>query len=119
MISIPGLLLLILIAAVCGAVGSAIAGGSRGGLLVSIVLGFIGALLGSWIARQMILPEPFVLHAAGQAFPILWSIVGPTAVFALGVYQDLGLRVAGLIALLATIGSSSVAAAAVQRNQRA
>lgn len=51
--------------------------------------------------------------------PILWSIVGPTAVFALGVYQDLGLRVAGLIALLATIGSSSVAAAAVQRNQRA
>lgn len=51
--------------------------------------------------------------------PILWSIVGTTAAFALGVYQDLGLRVAGLIALLATIGSSSVAAAAVQRNQRA
>ncbi len=76
MISIPGLLLLILIAAICGAVGSAIAGGTRGGILVSIVLGFIGALLGSWIGRKMNLPEPFVLHAAGQTFPVLWSVIG-------------------------------------------
>ena len=76
MISIPGLLLLILIAAICGALGRALGGGTRGGLLVSIVLGFVGALLGSWIARQMNLPEPFVLRAGGQAFPILWSIVG-------------------------------------------
>jgi len=83
MISIPGLLLLILIAAICGAVGSAIADGTRGGLLVAIVLGFIGALLGSWIARKMSLPEPFVLHAAGQAFPILWSIVGSALFVAL------------------------------------
>ena len=83
MISIPGLLLLILIAAVCGAVGSAIAGGTRGGLLVSIVLGFIGALLGSWIARQMSLPEPFVLRAGGQAFPVLWSIIGAAVFVAL------------------------------------
>ena len=76
MISIPGLLLLILIAAICGAIGRALGGGTRGGLIVSIVLGFVGALLGSWIARRMNLPEPFVLRAAGQTFPILWSIVG-------------------------------------------
>jgi uncharacterized membrane protein YeaQ/YmgE (transglycosylase-associated protein family) len=76
--SIPAILLLVLIAAICGAIGNAIAGGSRGGCLVSIVLGFIGALLGSWVARQMKLPEPFVLHAAGQAFPILWSVIGAT-----------------------------------------
>jgi len=83
MISIPGLLLLILIAAICGAVGSAIAGGTRGGLLVSIALGFIGALLGSWIARQMKLPEPIVLHASGQAFPVLWSVIGSALFVAL------------------------------------
>jgi uncharacterized membrane protein YeaQ/YmgE (transglycosylase-associated protein family) len=76
MISIPGLLLLILIAAICGAIGRAIGGGVQGGILVSIALGFVGALLGAWIGRQMNLPDPFVLHAAGQAFPILWSIVG-------------------------------------------
>jgi len=83
MISIPGLLLLILIAAICGAIGSAIAGGTRGGLLVSIVLGFIGALLGSWIARQMKLPEPIVLHASGHAFPVLWSVIGSALFVAL------------------------------------
>ena len=47
MISIPGILLLILIAAICGAIGSALAGGTRGGIVVSIALGFVGALLGS------------------------------------------------------------------------
>ncbi len=83
MISVPGLLLLILIAAICGAVGKAIAGGARGGLLVSIVLGFIGALLGTWIARQMRLPEPFMLRAGGQAFPILWSVIGSALFVAL------------------------------------
>ena len=83
MISIPGLLLLLLIAAICGAVGRALAGGTQGGLLVSIVLGFVGALLGSWIARQLKLPEPFVLRAAGQAFPILWSIIGSALFVAL------------------------------------
>jgi uncharacterized membrane protein YeaQ/YmgE (transglycosylase-associated protein family) len=83
--SIPAILLLVLIAAICGAIGNAIAGGSRGGCLVSIVLGFIGALLGSWVARQMKLPEPFVLHAAGQAFPILWSVIG-AALFVMVVH---------------------------------
>jgi uncharacterized membrane protein YeaQ/YmgE (transglycosylase-associated protein family) len=83
MISIPAILLLILIAAICGAIGSAIAGGTRGGILVSIVLGFIGALLGSWIAGQMKLPEPIVLHVAGQAFPVLWSVIGSALFVAL------------------------------------
>ena len=83
MITIPGLLFLLVIAAICGAVGSAIGGGTRGGLLVSIVLGFIGALLGSWVARQMRLPEPLVLRAAGQAFPVLWSVVGSALFVAL------------------------------------
>jgi len=91
MISIPGILLLILIAAICGAIGSAIAGGTRGGLLVSIVLGFIGALLGSWIAGQMKLPEPIVLHVAGQAFPVLWSVIG-SAVFVALVHLFSGRR---------------------------
>lgn len=75
-ISLLGLVLLILIAAVCGAVGRAIAGGVPGGLIVSIALGFIGALLGPWIAGKLGLPEPFMVTAGGQTFPILWSIIG-------------------------------------------
>ncbi len=69
-------LLLLLIAGVCGALGQAITGFSRGGCLVSIALGFIGALLGVWIARAMNLPEPFAVTIGDVNFPVIWSIVG-------------------------------------------
>jgi len=75
-ISLPGLIVLIVIAAVCGSLGKALGGGARGGLLVSIVLGFIGALIGPWVAGLLHLTEPFVLRVAGESFPILWSIIG-------------------------------------------
>lgn len=74
--TLPALILLIVIAAVCGAVGKAIAGGARGGLIVSTVLGFVGALLGPWVARALKLPEPFMVVIGGHPFPVLWSIVG-------------------------------------------
>lgn len=75
-LTLPGLLVLIIIAAICGAVGRALGGGARGGLIVSTAIGFIGALLGPWVARQLHLAEPFVLRVGGYAFPILWSIIG-------------------------------------------
>jgi uncharacterized membrane protein YeaQ/YmgE (transglycosylase-associated protein family) len=75
-ISIPALLILVVIAAVCGAVGKALAGSARGGLIVSIALGFIGALLGPWVAGMLKLPEPFMINIGGHPFPILWSIIG-------------------------------------------
>ncbi len=74
--SLPALLILLVIAAVCGALGKAIAGSARGGLIVSIVLGFIGALLGPWVAGKLSLPEPFMVNIGGQPFPVLWSIIG-------------------------------------------
>ena len=74
--SLPALLLLIVIAAVCGALGKAIAGSARGGLIVSTVLGFIGALLGPWVARHLRLPEPLMVTIGGHPFPVLWSIIG-------------------------------------------
>jgi uncharacterized membrane protein YeaQ/YmgE (transglycosylase-associated protein family) len=79
-ISLPALLLLLLIAAICGAIGKAIAGSVRGGLIVSIALGFIGALIGPWIAGMLKLPEPFTVIIGGHPFPILWSIIG-SAIF--------------------------------------
>lgn len=82
-ISLTGLIFLIVIAAVCGAVGRALAGGVRGGLIVSTALGFIGALLGPWVAGKLSLSEPFMVHVAGQAFPVLWSIVGAALFVAL------------------------------------
>ena len=68
--------ILLLIAGLCGAIGQALSGFTRGGCLVSIAVGFIGALLGSWMAGALGLPEIFVVNVGGQPFPILWSIIG-------------------------------------------
>ena len=70
------LLVLLLVAGVCGALGQAIAGYSRGGCLVSIALGFIGAIVGVWVARQLGLPEFYALRIGDNNFPIIWSILG-------------------------------------------
>ena len=90
-ISLPELLLLMLIAAVVGAIGRRIAGGTRGGLLVSIVVGFVGAVLGPWIAHQLHLAEPLVLRVDGHVFGILWSIIG-AALFVALVHAASGRR---------------------------
>jgi len=70
------LIVLLIIAGLCGALGQAITGYSRGGCLVSIALGFIGALLGMWLARQFGLPELFSIQIGTTSFPIIWSIIG-------------------------------------------
>ncbi|MFU8811582.1 MAG: GlsB/YeaQ/YmgE family stress response membrane protein [Balneolaceae bacterium] len=69
-------LLLLLIAGICGSIGQAIAGYSRGGCITSIAVGFIGALLGTWLSRQMGLPELFNISVGGSEFPVIWSIIG-------------------------------------------
>jgi uncharacterized membrane protein YeaQ/YmgE (transglycosylase-associated protein family) len=69
-------LVLLLIAAICGAVARAIVGFSRGGLLVAIAVGFIGALIGMWLQRTTGAPEIFTIEVGGTAFPIVWSIIG-------------------------------------------
>jgi len=74
--TITEFLLLLLIAGVCGSIGQAIAGYSRGGCLVSIAVGFIGALLGSWMSNQLGLPELFNIQIGGSSFPVIWSIIG-------------------------------------------
>jgi uncharacterized membrane protein YeaQ/YmgE (transglycosylase-associated protein family) len=76
MFSLFGLLLLLIVAAICGAIGRAIAGGTRGGCLVSAAVGFIGAIFGTWLAREMRLPNLFTIRAGGYPFPVLWSIIG-------------------------------------------
>ena len=68
--------LLLIVAGICGSIGQAIVGYSHGGCLVSIAIGFIGALLGSWLSRQLKLPDLFAVSVGGHLFPVLWSIIG-------------------------------------------
>lgn len=75
--SIGGFFLLLIIAFVCGSIAQALAGGSRGGCLVTIALGFVGALIGSWIAKTMGLPELVSIDVGGgERFPVVWAIMG-------------------------------------------
>lgn len=80
--SLMGFLILLIIAAVCGAIGQSLAGYDLGGCLVSIVVGFIGAYLGMWVARQFGLPEMFAINIEGRSFPIIWAVIG-SALFTL------------------------------------
>jgi len=79
----PALIVLLLIAAVCGALGKAVAGGSRGGIVTSIALGFVGAVFGSWIGRELKLPELLIVQVGGHPFPVVWSIVGAALIVAI------------------------------------
>ena len=67
---------LLLIAAVCGAVGQALAGYSVGGCITFILVGFVGAVIGTWIAGLLGLPEIFAINVGGRTFPIVWSVIG-------------------------------------------
>lgn len=76
--SVVEVLILLAVSAVCGLLAQMLAGYSRGGLIVAIVLGFIGALIGMWMATKMNLPELFTLEIGDTRFPIIWSIIGAT-----------------------------------------
>ena len=74
--SLLDLLVLLLIAGIVGTLGQGLAGYSVGGCLTSIVVGFIGALLGNWLSRGLGLPEILTIQVGTTPFPIIWSTIG-------------------------------------------
>lgn len=78
--TLMGFLVLLLIAAICGSIGQSLAGYDLGGCLVSIVVGFIGAYIGLWLAGKLGLPEIFTITIEGKPFPIVWAVIG-SAIF--------------------------------------
>lgn len=69
-------LILAVVAAICGMIGESLVGYSMGGCLVSAVIGYIGAFIGLWVARQFGLPEFFTVTIGGSSIPVIWSIIG-------------------------------------------
>jgi len=78
--SLIELLVLLAIAAICGGIGQSLAGFDLGGCLVSIVVGFVGAYIGMWLAGKLGLPELLEIKIGGKTFPVIWAIIG-SAVF--------------------------------------
>lgn len=81
--TLGGFLFLLLIAGICGSLAQTLTGYSHGGCLVSIALGFVGAILGTWIARQLGLVEFLSVRVGGESFPVIWSIIGASLFVAL------------------------------------
>lgn len=63
-------------AAICSEIGQMLAGYSIGGCITSTLVGFVGAVIGTWTANSCGLPEIFAIKIAGQAFPIDWLVTG-------------------------------------------
>jgi MYXO-CTERM domain-containing protein len=78
-----GLLELLVIAAVCGAIGHLLVGESASGCLISSVTGLAGAVLGSWLAGFLDLPKLYAITIGGQPIPIVWSVAGWAALVVL------------------------------------
>src|SRR5258708_6795489 len=70
--TIPSFVVTLIIAALCGAVAQLIVGFTRGGCITSLVVGLIGAILGSWLAAELHMPP--IIAIAGIA--IVWTIIG-------------------------------------------
>jgi uncharacterized membrane protein YeaQ/YmgE (transglycosylase-associated protein family) len=81
--SLLSFLVLLLIASIAGGIGASIAGRKHMGCLASILLGFIGSLIGTYIARQLDLPLLFTLTIGGHPFPFIWAVLGAALFVAL------------------------------------
>jgi uncharacterized membrane protein YeaQ/YmgE (transglycosylase-associated protein family) len=75
-ITLESLILLLIVACVTGAIGQWLAGYSHEGAITSITLGFIGAFLGTWVAKQFHLAEIYTLQIGRTNFLIFWAIIG-------------------------------------------
>jgi uncharacterized membrane protein YeaQ/YmgE (transglycosylase-associated protein family) len=75
-VTLTTLIVLLVISGLCGSIGAGLAGHKNAGCIGSIALGFVGALIGMWLARHFRLPEIFDVHIGRETFPVVWSIVG-------------------------------------------
>lgn len=68
--------LLLLVAGIAGSIGQSLVGYSKRGCFLSIIVGFIGALLGSWLSRQLGVDDILMIRIGDVNFPVLWAVVG-------------------------------------------
>jgi len=70
------ILISLFIAGIAGSIARSLSGFSRGGCIISIVVGFIGAFIGTWLARELQLPDPLTITIRGTTYNLLWTILG-------------------------------------------
>jgi uncharacterized membrane protein YeaQ/YmgE (transglycosylase-associated protein family) len=70
------IIILLIIAGLAGSIAKTIVGFKRGGCIISIVVGFIGAYIGQILARELNFPDLLSFQVGDVNFPVIWSIIG-------------------------------------------
>ena len=71
-LTLPSFVVWLIIAGLCGALAQLLVGYTRGGCIASLLVGFVGALVGSWLAAQLGMPS--ILPIAG--IDVVWTVIG-------------------------------------------
>ena len=74
--TIEEVVVLLGMAVILGVISQKLLGYRLGGLVISMVLGFIGAFVGREIGHHVPLSIRFNLQVGDTHFPVLWSFVG-------------------------------------------
>jgi uncharacterized membrane protein YeaQ/YmgE (transglycosylase-associated protein family) len=81
------LLLTSVVAVVCAMLGLSTSKYSRGGCIVYMAFGFIGAFLGTWVSRSLGFDKVPDMTIGASNFPVIWSLVGSVLlVAAIGLF---------------------------------
>jgi uncharacterized membrane protein YeaQ/YmgE (transglycosylase-associated protein family) len=82
-LSLTQIIVWLVIALICGAVAQALLGYSHIGLVSAMALGLLGALVGTWLASALRLPQLLTINIFGVQAELLWCTVGAILVIAL------------------------------------
>ena len=73
-------LILLILVGICAAIAEWIIGFSPGGLLVTVIVGVVGAYLGGWLRNLLPFELPlfslFTVEVGSVTFNMLWSVIG-------------------------------------------
>lgn len=69
-------IIMFIIAAITGSIARTLVGFKKGGCIISAVVGFIGAMIGTWLGRELGLPMIFSISVGGTNYPVVWAILG-------------------------------------------
>jgi uncharacterized membrane protein YeaQ/YmgE (transglycosylase-associated protein family) len=70
------LVVVLIVAGVCGALAQILFGFRRTNFLLSILIGVIGAYLGAYLAARLGLPSLLVLPVGASRLDIVWTVLG-------------------------------------------
>lgn len=74
--ALVNLVLMLIVAGVCGAVAQAVFGFQRTNFLVSVAIGVAGAYIGTFIASRFGLPSLLNFSLGSSTIDIVWAVLG-------------------------------------------